>query len=251
VTRLREQYFHALGFEPCDKEKLKAALARAYELRSFEIEHHWKRATYFWGFQVAIFAAFGLLSKASGTLDWNAMTVALAGLGVLTAFAQSISTRASKFWQQNWERHIDMLEGSIVSVALRPLRIFVLSPESTARRVIFCKGAHNGRPFGRHKTTVVTAYRSVRRRRSKALAGRFEGTDCRGKPRAGGDCHRCRASPWVPAPAGARLAAPGAFGPVGTAGFGGHAVVRAGGIGIGATGGRRAHRVAGSSRCDG
>ena len=139
----------------------------------------------------------------------------------------------------------------VVSVALRPLRIFVLSPESTARRVFFCKGAHNGRPFGRHKTTVVIAYRSVRRRRSKALAGRFEGTDCRGKPRAGGDCHRCRASPWVPAPAGARLAAPGAFGPVGTAGFGGHAVVRAGGIGIGATGGRRAHRVAGSSRCDG
>lgn len=61
--------------------------------------------------------------------------------------------------------------GSNVSVALRPLRIVVLNPESTARRVIFCKGAHNGRPFGRHKTTVVTAYRSVRRRRSKALAG--------------------------------------------------------------------------------
>nr|WP_276558925.1 transposase [Bradyrhizobium elkanii] len=42
------------------------------------------------------------------------------------------------------------------------------------------------------------------------------------------------------------------LGPVGAAGFGGHAVVRAGGVGIGATGGRRAHRVAGtgSSRCD-
>src|SRR4051794_6913181 len=136
-----------------------------------------------------------------------------------------------------------------VSVAPRPFGLFVRSHESTARRVIFCKGAHNGRPFGLHKTTVVIAYRSIRRRRSKALAGRFEGTDCRGKPRAGGDCHRCRASPWVPAPAGARLAAPGAFGPVGTAGFGGHAVVRAGSIGIGAIG--RAHRVAGSSRCDG
>ncbi|MCK1473239.1 transposase [Bradyrhizobium sp. 197] len=36
---------------------------------------------------------------------------------------------------------------------------------SAVRRVIFCKGAHNGRPFGRHKTTVVTAHRSVRRRR--------------------------------------------------------------------------------------
>lgn len=75
-----------------------------------------------------------------------------------------------------------IIESFNVSMALRPLRIVVLHPESTARRVIFCKGAHNGRPFGRHKTTVVTAYRSVRRRRSKALAGRFEGTDCRGKP---------------------------------------------------------------------
>jgi hypothetical protein len=145
---------------------------------------------------------------------------------------------------------LPIMQGWNVSVAARPFRLFVRRLGSTVRRVIFGKGAHNGRPFGRHKTTVPT-YRSVCWRRSKALAGRFEGTDCRGKPRAGGDCHRCRASPWVPAPAGARLAAPGAFGPVGTAGFGGHAVVRAGSIGIGAIGGRRAHRVAGSSRCDG
>ncbi len=95
-----------------------------------------------------------------------------------------------------------MLAGEIcspkVSVAARPFRLFVRSLGSTVRRVIFGKGAHNGRPFARHKSTVPT-YRSVCWRRSKALAGRFEGTDCRGKPRAGGDCHRCRASPWVPA----------------------------------------------------
>ncbi|WP_348637507.1 ParB/Srx family N-terminal domain-containing protein [Bradyrhizobium sp. ISRA443] len=90
----------------------------------------------------------------------------------------------------------------IVSVAPRPFRLFVRSLGSTVRRVIFGKGAHNGRPFGRHKTTVPT-YRSVCWRRSKALAGRFEGTDCRGKPRAGRDCHRCRPPPWLPAPAGA------------------------------------------------
>ncbi len=43
-----------------------------------------------------------------------------------------------------------------VSVAPRPLRLFVRNLVSTVRRVIFCKGAHNGRPFGRHKTTVAT-----------------------------------------------------------------------------------------------
>ncbi|SDG42661.1 hypothetical protein SAMN05216338_1001261 [Bradyrhizobium sp. Rc2d] len=58
-----------------------------------------------------------------------------------------------------------------VSVALRPLRIFVRNRESAARRVVFSKGAHNGRPFGRHKTTVVVAYRSVCWLRSQAVAG--------------------------------------------------------------------------------
>lgn len=44
------------------------------------------------------------------------------------------------------------------------------SPGSTARRVVFGKGAHNGRPFGRRKTTVVAAYRSACWRRPKTLA---------------------------------------------------------------------------------
>jgi hypothetical protein len=34
-----------------------------------------------------------------------------------------------------------------VSAALRPFRLFVRSLVSAARRVIFGKGAHNGRPF--------------------------------------------------------------------------------------------------------
>src|SRR4029079_19123322 len=58
-----------------------------------------------------------------------------------------------------------------VSVAPRPFRLFVHRLGRIARRVIFDKDAHNGRPFGRHKTTVVAAYRSVCWRGSKALAG--------------------------------------------------------------------------------
>ncbi|MGY2935026.1 hypothetical protein ACVWZ6_004628 [Bradyrhizobium sp. GM6.1] len=57
-----------------------------------------------------------------------------------------------------------------VSGAARPTRLFVRRPVSAVRSVIFCKGAHNGRPFGRHKTTVVTAHRSVRRRRPETVA---------------------------------------------------------------------------------
>ncbi|WP_247807845.1 MULTISPECIES: IS110 family transposase [unclassified Bradyrhizobium] len=67
-------------------------------------------------------------------------------------------------------RKIAVILHCIVSGAARPTRLFVRRPVSAVRRVIFCKGAHNGRPFGRHKTTVVTAHRSVRRRRPETVA---------------------------------------------------------------------------------
>ncbi len=119
MSALRERYFKTLGLsadDPVTESKLGKALDRAYELRTFEIEHYWKRATYFWGFQIAIFAAFGLLWRESNlsTMDpWTPITVALSGLGVLTAVANYLSARGSKFWQQNWESHIDMLEDEI------------------------------------------------------------------------------------------------------------------------------------------
>lgn len=115
----RDRYFRTLGLPDRRGTSAKAALARAYKLRDFEIEHYWKRATYFWAFQVAIFAAFGLLWKETGTqpdqvtLAWSPITVALAALGILTALANALSARGSRFWQNNWEKHIDMLEDEI------------------------------------------------------------------------------------------------------------------------------------------
>jgi len=50
---------------------------------------------------------------ASSPDQWTPVTVAIAALGFLTAVANSISARGSKFWQQNWEHHIDMLEDAI------------------------------------------------------------------------------------------------------------------------------------------
>lgn len=129
MSDLRKQYFKTLKLSDPDDigtkddggrtPKLIASLNRAYELRSFEIDHYWKRATYFWGFQIAIFAAFGLLWKTSdidacqSSSGWIPISVALSGLGVLTSFASYLSARGSKFWQDNWEYHIDMLEDNL------------------------------------------------------------------------------------------------------------------------------------------
>jgi hypothetical protein len=115
VSTLRDQYFNSLGLRSGsvtnpDHEK---ALDRAYELRTFEIEHYWKRATYFWGFQIAIFAAFGLIWKDTAANPWTPIAVALAGLGVLTAVANYLTALGSKFWQENWESHIDILEDAV------------------------------------------------------------------------------------------------------------------------------------------
>jgi hypothetical protein len=114
-SKLRIRYLSTLGLDgsgATGKPRLEAALTRAYALRNFEIEHYWKRATYFWAFQVAIFAAFGLLWKAT-EITTSPITVALAGLGILTALANAFSARGSRVWQDNWENHIDMLEDEI------------------------------------------------------------------------------------------------------------------------------------------
>ena len=39
------------------------ALAYALDIRKFEIELYWKRATYFWGFIAAAFAGYALTYK--------------------------------------------------------------------------------------------------------------------------------------------------------------------------------------------
>jgi hypothetical protein len=87
-----------------------AALKRAHEIRQFEIELYWKRANYFWILQAAVFAAIGLTWRFGGENLPGIVPVALSALGALTAFAGYLSAKGSKFWQENWEHHIDMLE---------------------------------------------------------------------------------------------------------------------------------------------
>lgn len=105
--------------QPTDYERdaRLAALTRAHEIRQFEIELYWKRANYFWLLQAAVFAAIGLMWKSSpgpGAAAANGapavVLVALSALGTITAAAGWYSSKGSKFWQENWEHHIDMLE---------------------------------------------------------------------------------------------------------------------------------------------
>ena len=108
----RTAYLGVLGLADNEKKKQrKAALDRSHEIRFFEIDLYWKRANYFWLLQAAVFTAVALTIKSGKDLFFTLVPLALSSLGFLTAWASFLAALSSKFWQRNWEHHIDVLEG--------------------------------------------------------------------------------------------------------------------------------------------
>lgn len=107
------------------KGKEAEALERAQDIRKFEIDLYWRRATYFWAFIGATFAGF-LAIQASNAVNKQDLSVILSCLGIVFSFAWFCVNRGSKFWQENWEKHVDVLEDGITG----PLYKVVLSRNS-------------------------------------------------------------------------------------------------------------------------
>lgn len=96
-----------------DQTKRALAWDKAWEIRNFEIELYWKRATYFWAFQISILAAFGLSVRYFKEPELQPVIFLFANIGIIISFAWLFANKASKFWQQNWEGHIDLLEDEL------------------------------------------------------------------------------------------------------------------------------------------
>lgn len=104
------------------------ALDYALDIRKFEIELYWKRATYFWAFIAAAFAGYALTYKTADAEPWLSML--FAALGLVFSFAWYLVNRGSKFWQSNWERHVDLLE----DMTLGPLyKVVAVTRDNAAR----------------------------------------------------------------------------------------------------------------------
>jgi hypothetical protein len=102
------------------------ALKTALDVRKFEIELYWKRATYFWTFLTLILGAYFTVSLSKvDTLQDKAgrmfldeaqliqkqeALLILCCLGFVFAVCWYFVNRASKYWQENWEKHVDLLE---------------------------------------------------------------------------------------------------------------------------------------------
>lgn len=121
-------YWKQMKFDAQDvtnkaRKKRFEAYSKAHEIRKFEIELFWKRATYYWAFILAALTAhFALVGMLFREKDFSIPQLyMLPGLSLfalaITAFfcflfslCWVLMNKGSKFWQKNWEGHIDMLE---------------------------------------------------------------------------------------------------------------------------------------------
>lgn len=109
------------------KDKEEKALIQALDIRKFEIDLYWKRAAYFWTFIGATFAGF-IAVEASSASNKQDLAIILANLGFVFSFAWFCANKGSKFWQENWEKHVDVLEDNVTG----PLYKVVLSRNTNA-----------------------------------------------------------------------------------------------------------------------
>ena len=89
------------------------ALKIALDTRKFEIELYWKRATYFWAFIAASFAGYFALTGSTNRIP-SYVFFLICCLGFSFTFSWYLANRGSKFWQKNWESHVDALEDDII-----------------------------------------------------------------------------------------------------------------------------------------
>lgn len=95
------------------KSITKEAYEKAWSAKNFEIENYWKRANYFWAFQVASFAGYFAVFNSGFYLKNTEVLYCVVCIGFITSVAWNLINKGSKSWQRNWENHVDMLEDDV------------------------------------------------------------------------------------------------------------------------------------------
>lgn len=114
MTTKEDQYKQSFGLGSLpNSKKAESALHHALDIRKFEIGLYWQRATYFWALITATFAGYFAVLSAVNMPDKEFNAFILACLGLIFSLAWFLTNRGSKYWQENWENHVDMLEDEV------------------------------------------------------------------------------------------------------------------------------------------
>ena len=111
----QEEYFKEFSENEIYKQKdiREKALITALDTRKFEIELYWKRATYFWAFIAAMFISYFAVFNSDKINEIKGVTILISSLGYFFSLGWYFVNRGSKYWQENWEAHVDLLGSSI------------------------------------------------------------------------------------------------------------------------------------------
>jgi hypothetical protein len=93
-----------------DDRKRECAYKLALQIRQFEIELYWKRTTYFWTLIAAAFAGYFALASSDKSAVHPGLLFLVSCIGLVLSTSWYLVNRGSKYWQENWERHVDALE---------------------------------------------------------------------------------------------------------------------------------------------
>ncbi len=108
-----KEYKSKFGIEPENEKKVKKALEHALDIRKFEIGLYWKRAAYFWALIAVAFAGYFAILSSEKLQNKDYLAYIVGCIGLLFTWAWFLVNRGSKYWQENWENHVDMLEDKV------------------------------------------------------------------------------------------------------------------------------------------
>lgn len=117
----QEEYDRNFETKNPKSDKLKAAFAQVSDIRKFEIELYWKRAGYFWTLIAVAFAGYFAILSADNIPNKFFLSFIVGSIGFVFTFAWYLVNRGSKYWQENWENHLDLLEDEITGPLYKTL----------------------------------------------------------------------------------------------------------------------------------
>lgn len=114
-----------------NEEFIKCAYKEACKNREFEINLYWKRTIYFWTFIGVSFGGYFLLEDQKFE-NVNLMRILICLVGLIFSVAWFLANKGSKYWQENWETHVALLERKITG----PLHMTILKKEAEKKFTI-------------------------------------------------------------------------------------------------------------------